>query len=337
MTVGMYLPDKNHRLPDGNPIRTVSAIHFASRYRLIDFTLSNLVNAGIQRIGVMLGSNYQTLLDHMGSGRDWDLSRKTGGFSFFSSYHSDVQGESAVERSMRQLDNSNADTVVLCDGSVFYNMDYRKAIAEHKLNYSLVTSVVTERDGAEVPLNTFIMKRTVALALLARIGDNAKEGIDVNSVLEEIFPVRRYKFSGYSGKIDDIYTFYKYNMDMLNPVNRNSLFHGEGGRVYTTSHDSQPTQYGPNASVRNSIIADGCYIDGTVENSVIFRYVRVEKGASVRGSILQNGTSVTPGADVRLTVTDKNVVVTQNRKISGTPATFRHGIQPAFVASGKII
>ncbi|MDR0818442.1 MAG: hypothetical protein LBN43_02565 [Oscillospiraceae bacterium] len=337
MTVGIYLPDRNVTLPDGRPVRTQSAIHFAGRYRLIDFTLSNLVNSGVQRIGIGLGSEYQTLVAHIGSGRDWDLSRKIGGVTFYPPYLSDGILHGATERLKEGLTGYAADNVIFCDGSIFYNMNYRAAIDVHQLQYSDITSIVTERNGEEVPLHTYIMSKTVAMALLERISHDHTGIEHVNELINAQFSVRKYEFSGYSGQINSLTGFYEYNMEMLDAEKRNALFKNPIGRVYTSARDSQPTNYGPDADVRNSIIADGCQIYGTVTNSVIFRRVVVGRGAVVSDSILQNDTIVEPGAEVSYTVTDKNVVITPRQVLIGSPNGYGNKVKPLFIHSDETI
>jgi len=313
--VGMYLPDKPKSVPKtGMPVRTASAIHFAGRYRLIDFTLSNLVNSGVTNILFLLGAHYQSLVDHIGSGRDWDLSRKNGGVKFFPPYLTD-KGNGAFERAVQYLEeNKNADTVMLCDGSVYYNLNYKQAIHQHNAEYSAATMIVgTQKDK---PLNTIIFRRETILKVLGSIDNGDWSYDNVISILKKLYKVNIYEFGGYYGKIDTLEDFYNCNMELLKPENRKALFEpSDGGRIYTSSRDSLPTRYGKNAIISNSFVADGCQIDGVVENSLIFRRVKVDSGAVVRNSIIQEDAVIEYGAELSNIITDRNVKITAGRKI----------------------
>jgi glucose-1-phosphate adenylyltransferase len=325
MAAAMYLPDPTHKMPDGKTsLRAMSAAHFAGRYRLIDFTLSNLVNSGVSRVGIVLGSNYQSLVDHIGSGRDWELSRKSGGIRFFSPYISDRRGDGALERAMRSLSAVRQDDVFLCDGTIVYNMDYRPILNRHKAEYADVTEIV-DPDGNS--LRTYIIRKTVLLSLLTNTNTT-----DIQAVLAAAHcPINYAIFDSYWGQVSGLAAFYNFNMDMLNKEKRNALFNGSGGQIHTSSRDSLPTFYGSGSNVKNSIIADGCVIDGAVEDCVIFRRVKIGRGTVLKNCIIQEDTEVEEGAKLTNVVTDKNVIVTKNSSLVST------GTLPLYIPADKVV
>ncbi|MDR2531135.1 MAG: hypothetical protein LBC65_06310 [Oscillospiraceae bacterium] len=331
MTVGIYLPDQPQSLPDGRPLRTSGAIHFAGRYRLIDFTLSNLVNSGITGVAIGLGSGYQTLVDHIGSGRDWDLARKIGGITVYPPYATDGAASGVIERLRSGLRGYACDDAVICDAGVFYNLDYRPIVEAHRSQYSDITAIVTQRGGATVPLYTYVMSKSVALALLECIDRDECGMRYVDCIVNSQFSVRTFEFTGYSGHVTDIGSFYRHNIEMLDKDKRNALFKNPAGRVYTSSRDSLPTVYGPDAEVSNSIIADGCQIYGTVRNSVLFRRVTVGRGAIVSDSILQPDTVAEPGSEISHAITDKFVLITPRRSVEGSPGS------PLYIPAHEVV
>ncbi|MDR2606691.1 MAG: hypothetical protein LBC38_05355 [Oscillospiraceae bacterium] len=331
MIVGMYLPDRPKAVPKtGKPVRTSSSIHLAGRYRLIDFTLSNLVNSGVTNILVLLGAHYQSLVEHIGSGRDWDLSRKNGGVKLFPPYLTDTRPSGAFDRALRYLNNNrNFDTVILCDGSVYYNMNYRPVIQRHLSAFAAATMIVDSETGEA--LNTIVFRRETILNVLEEIkgGDWSYE--NVIRILQGLYKVNTYGYGGYHRTIRTLDDFYRYNMELLDTEKRDALFRAaEGGRIFTSSRDSLPTRYGNLANISNSLVADGCQIDGTVENSVIFRRVRISAGAVIRDSIIQEDSVIEHGAELSGIVTDRNVHVTPGRTLSG-------GGAPLYIEEGSVI
>ena len=310
MYAGLCLSDPHpDQAGDGNSRRTLSAAHFAGRYRLVDFMLSNMVNSKIYTIGMVLNSHYQTLIGHIGMGKEWDLARKIGGVTFFPPYHADERRsvnfelDGPLQRAAEFIAKSRADYIVLVDSSIICNMDYRCVIDAHKKNEADVTAIYTkkhitpdERDNAtvfdiakdgriiaarkpfsseelNVSLGAYIMHKKYFLRLTA--GEKNCGMLRFSSVLLadalDRLKVMAYEFKGYSAQICSIETYFHYNMEMLDVERRNNLFDCEGRRIYTSRRDSLPTKYGKEAEIKNSIIAEGCQIGGTVRNSVICR------------------------------------------------------------------
>jgi len=357
MYAGLCLSDPHpDRAGDGSPVRTLSAARFAGRYRLVDFMLSNMVNSGIYTIGMILNSHYQSLIGHIGIGKEWDLARKSGGVTLFPPYHADdrksvnIELDGPLQRAAGFMAETKHEYIVLADSSVVYNMDYRTAIETHKKSGADITAVFTkkqvpqsERENAvvfsindagrvsavEMPTNpadlqnlslgVYIMQKRVFIQLTAgekNCGMLRFSRVILSEALERL-NVMAFEFKGYTAHISSIETFFHYNMEMLDIEKRNALFDLEGRRISTNRKDSLPTKYGRHAEIKNSIIADGCQIDGTVVDSVICRNVRIGEGAVVKNCILQDDTVVGKNATLEFIISDRNVIVSENRGMMG--------------------
>lgn len=370
MNIGLCLSDLHPQaFGDGSNHRTASATHFAGHFRLIDFMLSNMVNSGVYTVAIVLGSQYQTLLTHIGAGREWDLSRSSGGVQYFPQYpggerrYNDMRDE-PLQRAIGYIDEIKTDHVLVVDGSSAYNIDFQEPLIQHQATGADVTAVYVrkplleieqdyavafkfERNGrigeityappagetTNLSLGAFIVKKTVLLRLLSRerFCDVTKFSCEVLAGALKAIKVMGWEFQGYTARICSLNTFFHYNMDMLNPALREPLFDSDGRRIHTKVYDSEPTKYGKDAYIRNSIIANGCEIDGTVENCVVFRNVRIMEGAVVRNSILQRNTVVGANAELNWIVTDKMVIISENRNLLG------YKTHPVYIEKGKIV
>ena len=370
MNVGLCLSDLHPQaFGDGSNHRTASATHFAGHYRLIDFMLSNMVNSGIYTIAIVLGSQYQTLLTHIGAAREWDLSRTAGGVQYFPQYpggerrFNDVRDE-PLQRAILYVDEIKTDDILVVDGSDAYNLDFREPLVQHKATGADVTAIYVKKpvlaidlpyavtfsidrnahikgidlaaqasDQENVSLGAFIIKKTVLMRLLARerFCDMMKFSTEVLAGALPSLKVLGWEFHGYTAKICSLQTFFHYNMEMLDQEKRDPLFNDNGRSIYTKVHESEPTKYGKDAIVRNSIVSNGCVIDGIVENCVVFRNVQVHAGAVVRNSILQRDSVVGTNAELNWIVTDKQVIITANRTLLG------YKTHPVYIERGKIV
>ncbi len=333
-------------------IRTMGSVPFACRYRLIDFVLSNMVNSGIEKVGVLTKSNYQSLMDHVGTGKPWDLSRKNDGLFILPPFSTNEAGGNAdklasLKGAMGFISRSNEEYVLLSDCNTVINLDI-EALAEYHTEKNADITIVYKNgkkpnltdvivldmdennkaekisvspvcDGAvNFSLNVIFMKK----ALLERL---INEAISLNYKDFEADIIQRnagklaiygYEATGYSAVIESMESYFKTNMELLNPDNCDDLFNADRP-VYTKVRDDMPAIYGLGSDVKNSLIADGCIIDGTVENSILFRGVRVEKGAVVKNSIVMQDGFVAQNAALNCVVVDKSVVITPNKTLSG--------------------
>ena len=339
-------------IPELTTLRTMGSVPFGGRYRMIDFALSNMVNCGITKVGVATKSNYQSLMDHLGSGKPWDLSRKNDGMfilppfssSGTSAYTNRVE---ALKGSMRFIERSNEEYVILCDCNVVGNIDYEKIYDAHieknaditiaymkgikpslkglmsfalnedgRIENIAVNSVTNEEENYS--LNIFVLRK----ALLERLVNEA-QSLHLNDFERDFFQrnVETLKIYGFEEKgfvrvLSSLQSFYDVNMELLDTEKRRSLFPSDRP-VFTIVRDEMPTVYGLGSDVKNSLIADGCSIEGTVENCVLFRGVHIGKGAVVKNSIIMQGSYIGENSNLNCIVMDKSAVVKPNKTLSG--------------------
>jgi glucose-1-phosphate adenylyltransferase len=339
--------------------RTLASVPFCGRYRLIDFVLSNMTNSGITKVGVITKNNYQSLMDHIGSGKHWDLSRKNGGVMVlppFGATESTALYQNrldAIKGAMSILYKSSEDYVIMTDCDNVCSIDYRDILDKHIARAADITVVYNNAESStdsrrkriifdidekervrkvtvsEKPAGTrnkYLNIMCVSRAFLIRIIEDAiEQGLhsfsrEVLTLNVDNYKIFGYNLSGYFACIDSLQSYYKYNMEMLDCEKRNAVFNKKGLPVYTKVKDSPPARYLPGGSVSNSLIADGCVIEGRVENSILFRGVKIGEGSVVTNSIIMQDSIVSRGAKLNAVVTDKNVFITEKRALSGCDA-----------------
>lgn len=348
--------------------RTMGSVLFGGRYRLIDFPLSNMVNSGIDEVGVITKSNYQSLLDHLGSGREWDLASKNGGlhllppFSHVSSgmYRGRLEALYGVWDFIK---TSGADYVVLSDCDVVANIDYSKIVDAHISSGADITAVYAKDvvsveqaqkatvfgindDGrivdvlvsphlsgaCNISLNMFVLSKEFLKNIVLEANSRGLVSFekDILQARTHDYKIMAYRFDGYFSRICSMDTFYKANMNLLNTENRNKLFIANKP-IYTKVRDNPPAKFAIGAKVKNSLIGDGCIIEGTVENSILFRGVKIGKGAVVKNCILMQDTNIGAKCEVNCVISDKNVVVGDMRMLTGSEN------YPLYIGKGAVI
>lgn len=339
-------------------LRSMAALPFGGRYRLVDFPLTALYNAAITQVGIVVKENYHSLMDHIGTGRDWDLARKNGGVSIFppfseagfgdSVYHGRIEAMRSV---YNYINDSQAKYVVLMDCDHVCNLDledivnthidggYDATIAccdlpDHMQNTGSCVAVAADGDGRVTAINRnspreqgdcysmnlFVLAKPLLLQLLdsAPYGSAAHFEADVLAPLLGQLNVHCYHYDGFVRRIYSVKSYYDASMSLLEAHNMDGLFFSRGP-VYTKVFDAAPVRYGLESAVENTLAADGCIIEGHVENSLLFRNVKIEPGAEVRNSILMQDTVVKSGARLDYVITDKAVVVGSSHQLSGGP------------------
>lgn len=334
--------------------RSIASVLYGGRYRLVDFSLSNLVNAGITNVGIITKEKYRSLMDHIGSGIYWDLDRKSGGVRILPPfnisrarfYQNHIE---ALYGAMDFMVRCNAESIVLCDARTVANVDIESVLETHTANCADVTVVCYKGRETDNIDNTmvfniekdsrisligfpnkiaaddyrgmgiFVFNRQKLIELVKNTYENGGSTIGENIISENLdsLKVIAYKHCGYVAVMDSINQYRKSNFDLLKYEVRKDLFN-EDRPIYTKTRDDMPTRYGTKSAVSNSLIGEGCIIEGTVKNSVLFRDVKIEKGAVVENSILMQ--SVTVGADtvVDNAVFDKNASVGEGMTVRGT-------------------
>ena len=348
----LYSDAYNDSISDLTALRTAGSVPFGGRYRFIDFPLSNMVNSGIIKVGVIAKNNYRSLMDHVGSGKSWDLSRKNAGLFILPPYNfggGQYSGRlEALRNTMDFIQASKEEFVLLCDTNIICNMDFSKLIKYHETKDADITicckngkypqlanlmKFTPDADGRikamAVPpqpeagegtygVNIILMKKSLLerLVIQATAGDYdifEKEVIMKN--LEKL-NVYGYEIDTYCSVIDSMQTYYDTNMDLLDPAISAQVFDRENP-VYTKVHDDMPAVYGIGSKIKNSVLADGCKVEGEVENSVLFRGVQVAKGAVVTNSVIMQSCYIGEDAKLNCVIMDKDGVIRPRKSISG--------------------
>lgn len=355
-------------LGDMTKNRTMGSVMFGGRYRLIDFPLSNMVNSGISEVGVITKSNYQSLLDHLGSAREWDLARKKGGLYIlppFGNVESTLyRGRiEALYGAMSFIKHSRAKYVILSDCDVVTNIDYKPIVAAHiesgaditavahtgvyssdDIKTSTVFNVDADKNVTSVlinpdisgtcttSLNVFVMSMDFLIETVNDAMARGNVSFETNILQEKCreLKIKIYEYDNYFSKLNSPESYFKSNMALLEPENARKLFVPKRS-IYTKVSDNAPVKYDLDSKVSNSLIADGCIIEGEVENSVLFRGVKVGKGAKVKNCILMQGTVVGDNAELNYLITDKNVSICENHILTSSPQ------YPMYVGKGASV
>ena len=371
--IGIIFPNSYDNLvPELAGDRLMASIPFAGRYRIIDFLLSSLANCGISNISIVVRENYHSLMDHLGSGREWDLLRKNGGLSIFPPYaEKNMKVYSgrveALESILQFLKNKKEKYVIMTDANIAVDFDFNYILRAHIESGADVTVAYAEQEipaelihaGAHgdmyytlkledgrvkrifmnseesgkqnLSMNIYIMERE---ALIEKIHAAFVRGYsyferDILAPRLEKYNIRGYKYDGYYARICGLKSYFDENMKLLDDENLDALF--TGGQIYTKIRDDNPTRYINGCKTKNNLVADGCVIEGDVENCVLFRGVKIAKGAKIRNSVLMQDTVVNAGARLDYVVTDKNVTIEVGQELKGTDT------QPFYVAKGHTV
>lgn len=340
---------------DLTKLRTMGSIPYGGRYRTVDFPLSNMVNSGISEVGVITKSNYSSLLDHLGSGREWDLARKNGGLHLLPPF-SQVGGGTnqgrleALSNIWSFVEHTRAEYVILANCDVITTIDFTEALKQHQETNADITVIYAKglynRDKStngcilqldeeqrikevlinpilsgecNISLDMFIMNTEfLKQVVLEAISKNQKSLIhNVLQARKDEFVFKGYEHKEKFYKIDSLEAYYKANLALLDTEIRNSIFSSESP-IYTKVGDNAPVKYGLESNVKHSLIADGCMIQGTIENCVLFRGVKIGKGAVIRNCVLMQGTEIGEGCTLDSIVADKNVTISENRVLTGS-------------------
>ena len=317
--------------------RAVAALPFGSRYRLIDFPLSNMKNAGINTVGIIMPFNNRSLIDHVGTGKAWGFGRKTNSLFMLpgSVYGKRNNTDKFLLRDLimnfRFIEYDHPDYVVICGVNTIWNMDLRQMIDQHEKSGCNMTVGVKNLNGTEIPLDCVVMNGSFLIDVATWFSN--LDFLGVRTIINDYLGddgVEKYEFDGEVITIRDMSDYLKANLSLLDREVQKELF-PKDRQIYTNVQDRAPTFYTPSAKVKNSLVAAGCVIEGEVENSVIFRSSTIRKGAVVKNSVLMQHCNVGEGAYLNNFVCDKRVSVTENVHVEGTEKS------PYFAQKGQIV
>ena len=347
--------------------RIHGSIPFAGDYRVIDFVLSAMVNAGITDVGVIMHGKCQSMLDHLGSGKSWDLSRNHGGLTLLPAFaYNESRGAGGQYRGkvealagvINYLKGIRQDYVLLSDSDLVINLPLEDVLRRHIETGADMTAVCTSLPGPESDtyfqldnsgrivdvahdvftpegfrcLNIFVLRRELLLQMVTECASRNQFSFR-HYILQDMgqkYHFHAYIYDGYAARINSIQSYYQRSMELLDPALRQELFCKERP-VYGKENDSPSSYIDPSGPCVNSLIADGCDIQGSVKNCILFRNVRIEKGASVENCILFKDTVVKSGAALQNVITDKQVTVGENVTLTG------HENYPIVIAKNSTI
>ena len=352
----IYTGEANARLRELTFSRSVAAVPFGGRYRVIDFLLSDMVNTGISNVGLITQRNYHSLMDHLGSGKEWDLHRKRDGLFILPPFVTkDNTGMyrgtvDAIRSVLGYVRRSTQRYVILTGSHTLYNTTYDAMLRQHietGAEITIMYNVEREFNRADqfddlrltmdetgrvtdlsldpyFPTSSFrgcdayIMEKERLEYLVEEAASHGEYDFMRDVLVKNVDKCRIYgwRYDGYVARLDSVSTFYKHNMELLDPAIRMDLFNPRTP-IYTKVKDEVPAKDTDTGRVRNSIVADGCIIEGEVENSVLFRGVHVCKGAVVRDSIIMQACYVGENSTLSNVVMDKGVLILNGRNISG--------------------
>ena len=332
--------------------RPIASIPLGSRYRVIDFILSNIVNCGIQNVGIFSGTNSRSLADHVGTGKAWDLNRKIDGLFVFNHGLCDFVNHDSklLKNNMEYIYRSHSDNVILASSYMVCNMDLADVVHAHEASGADMTVVYKSTDEADseflncytldiddktnrllcvgknigfsqnanICMEIFLMKKEKLVELIYKSAHNLDSKSFISFIFNEMvnLNVNTYKYDGIVLCINTISSYYRSNMKMLTPEVSDKLFRSDRP-IYTKIKDEPPTLYVKGCEVENSLIADGCIIRGKVKNSVIGRYVDIEDDVEIENCIILQNIRIHKGAKLSHVIIDKNVDIEEGTELKG--------------------
>jgi len=334
-------------------VRTSASLPFCGRYRLVDFALSSLRNAGIFDAGIIVQRDYQSLLDHIGSGKAWDMSRKNGGLRVLppfglpeyhrGNYVGTIEALNAVASYIKDIPQKN---VVLLLGQLVANIDLDAVIRQHEERGAKITAVcadivpdsvhhkyivdedswstkaIYDRQGpceGLTSLECYVIDKQLLVNMMDECKAQSKYRFHQDAIaayLEKGEKLDIYVHKEYSAIVRTVDSYYKASMDMLTDKRRDIF--PASRPVRTKSHEEVSAYYGESAKVKKSLIADNCIIEGEVENSIIFSGARIAKGASIKNCIIMRDCDVAEGVSIENVIADKHTVFSAGTSLRGS-------------------
>lgn len=341
--------------------RAVAAVPVAGRYRIIDFTLSNLVNSGVRNVGIIAQRNYQSLMDHVGSGKEWDLHTRNNGLFILPPFLTRENGGEysgmveALRANFDYLRRSQQKYALVTNSDCIMNTSFEPMIKQHidsgadiTLMYRKVTPTDIDYSHSSKNSHSFIdvdeegnvrdmevnpnaasydnlytevmlVKRTLLIHLIDQAVSHGAKSMSQDILRPYInsgaLKIMAYRMEGYYRRIETIKSYFNFNLDLLNYDVRKELFGTKP--VYTKTRDDVPAIYREGAQVKNSLVADGCVIEGTVENCILFRGVHVARGASLKNCIIMQDSYIEDFVELENVILDKSVTVRSHGRMVG--------------------
>lgn len=349
--------------------RTMASLPFGGRYRQIDFSLSNMANSGINHVGIITKHNYHSLMNHIGSGQEWDLELGAGKMEFLTPFamghNSSYRGKlEALDSAMEFLKHSTEEYVVLADSGVLCAIDFREVVDAHIAsgrdvtvvtkagisngNKQLDLAILLDEEGNVrdmavdyaadsrylASMGVFVIKRELLMEATQRTVARGMYHLERDFILRAFYQgelnIGVYQFHNVALFNESPEEYYKNNLALLDADIRHSLFRS-GNTIYTRVRNEVPAYFGDHAQIDNCIVGDGCILNGTAEHSVLFRGVKLHAGAKVRDCVIMQDAVIEEGAELEYCTLDKDVHVRKGAKLRGTPT------HPMIVERGETI
>ncbi len=364
--LGIVTPSGNNMKVHGMDFyRPISAFSFLGRYRIVDFPVSNMSNSDIEHIQVYVSQNPRSLAEHLGTGRTYNINSKRGRLQLLFNqdskvneiYNTDIR---AFADNIDQIELASEPYVIISPGYMIFKEDYNELLKEHVASGADVTLLYHKVDNADkayrncrtiglnrqkgvksigwndgaVPeanifMDTYVMTKELFLKLIhkAQKISSVYRLVDIINEENDELDIRGLSHKGYFNAVTDFKSYYDANIEMLDFEKAKDLFTDEWP-IYTVTTDSCPVRYAKGSKVKNSVVANGCIVEGTVENSIIGRGVEIRKGASVKNCVILGHAKIGEGAKLEHQVVDKWAKIINVKKLIATadnPGYVRRG------------
>ena len=357
--IGIILAAGNNKLMrELSYKRAVAAMPVAGSYRSIDFALSNMSNSKIQKVAVITQYNARSLNEHLSSSKWWDFGRKQGGLFVFtptitadSSYWYRGTAESLYQN-LHFLKSSHEPYVVIASGDGVYKLDFNKVLEYHiekKADITIVVKNMQDRseinrfgvitmnndnritDIDEKPLETnlsmvstgiYVIRRRLLIELIEKAAEEDRHDF-VRDILVRYKNIKRiygYELKSYWRNISSVDSYYKTNMEFLNKDTRDYFFK-QYPDIYSKVDDLPPAKYNYGANVRNSLVSSGCIVNGTIENSVLFKKIYVGNNSVIKNSIILSNAYIGDNAYIENCIVESGSTIKANSRYVGDTGT----------------
>lgn len=349
--------------------RPLAAVPFGGRYRLVDFMLSNMVNSGIDNVGIFIQHKYRSLMDHLRSGKEWDLARKRDGLFILPPAYAKLPMQmhrGDVENFYANIDyiaQSRQKYVVITGANLVCNFDFREVLAYHKRTGAEITIMYCDAENrsqdfsqahalevdatgrvtdisefepekgcSKLAMEVIVMEKELLLNLIKECISRGDYDFVKHCIIRNCQRLKIFGFHhpGYFGRIISLQSYFQHSMALLQPAIWRELFF-KSGLIYTKVKDEPPSKYTAVGEVMNSLVAGGCHIEGKVENSILFRGVKVHKGAHIKNSIIMQQGVIEGGAVIDGVICDKSVRVSAGKHLKGESS------YPLVIKKGRVI
>lgn len=336
-------------LPELTAHRTTASVPIGGKYRMIDFVLSNMTNSNVNNVGIIAKSGFMSLMDHVGSGKAWDLSKKHSGVTILPPY-AGVNFSNEIETLYQlrgYIEDACEEYVLIAQSNVIANIDYTELFYLHSVNEADITLVYKNmpvpdkltpttirsdgvgrvekvliqpnvKDNCNLYLGSFLVKKDFFLELI--IQAMSENELNINRLIQkwaDSYRMFAYECPGHCAVISSTEEYYKFNMSLMNKEIRDELFRTDRP-IYTKVRDDVPCKYGLTSSVKNSLVSQGCFIEGEVENCVISKGVHIGKGAKVKNCIIMQDTQIGENCSLNYVIIDKDVKIANDKSLIGT-------------------